>query len=177
MQHVGKNIKSIIAEKKISAKDIAIQLDISYQHLYRIFASESVESRYLISLSEILKVPISLFFGISTALEDKVEFETLKKEIKNYSEQVKAYQEALKRNTLNEQLVLEMYIYFEESLSDEERKILSSNKKYEKFTMYLVSCFGMNIWDEEGNEKLMNANKKLFELTSESETINDPKKI
>jgi transcriptional regulator with XRE-family HTH domain len=172
MQHVGKKIKSVISEKKFSAKDVAMQLGVSYQHLYRIFASESVESRYLESLSEILKVPVSVFFGFSIEDENKVEFEILRQEIIQYSKQVKEYQNTLKRNTLNEQLVLEMYRYFEESLSVEEKKILSTNKKYEKFTMYLVSCFGMNIWDEEGNEKMMNANKKLFDLASNSDTVN-----
>lgn len=79
MQHIGKNIKSIIAEKKYSAKDIASQLGVSYQHLYRIFASESVESRYLISISEILNVPVSTFFNEASQGLSKVVIEEIDK--------------------------------------------------------------------------------------------------
>ena len=64
MQHIGKNIKAIISQSNYSAKDIAAKLDVSYQYLYKIFNSESVDSKYLFQLSEILKIPITAFLGL-----------------------------------------------------------------------------------------------------------------
>ena len=77
MKHIGKNIKTIITEKKISVKEIAAILNITPNHIYKILASESVESHYLITLSEYLSVPISSFFGE----ESTNELEILSKKI------------------------------------------------------------------------------------------------
>ena len=67
MQHIGKNIKSIISKSKYSAKDISSELDVSYQYLYKIFNSESVDTKYLFKLSEILDVPVTAFFPEESA--------------------------------------------------------------------------------------------------------------
>jgi transcriptional regulator with XRE-family HTH domain len=167
-------LKELLTQKRINVPALAKEIGMSKPGLYLAIDKERLTVDTLEKIAIALEVPVTVFF--ETSLQDKEQFEILKKEIKGYSEQVKEYQNTLKRNTLNEQLVLEMYRYFEESLSDEEKNIISANKKYEKFTMYLVSCFGMNIWDEESNEKMVNANKKLFELASKSDTMNDPEK-
>ena len=62
-QHIGQNVKRIISASKFSSKEIAEKIGVSYQYLYKIYNNKNVDSDYLIQLSEILEVPISVFFG------------------------------------------------------------------------------------------------------------------
>lgn len=73
---VGKKIKHQISISGLSVSEVAEQLHISPQNLYKIFKKESVESKYLIKLAELLKIPISNFFpGEGTRIQQLVSSE------------------------------------------------------------------------------------------------------
>ena len=67
MQHIGKKIKALIDESKLSAADVALIMRTSSQNLYRLFSRESVETKYLFQIAEIIDVPVTAFF------EDQIE--------------------------------------------------------------------------------------------------------
>ena len=55
-QYIGKNVK-------VNYLKGCEVIGVSYQYLYKIFNNKNVDSDYLIQLSKILNVPISVFFG------------------------------------------------------------------------------------------------------------------
>ncbi len=127
MQHIGKNIKSIISNSKFSAKEISVKLDVSYQYLYKIFNSENVDTKYLFQLAEILNVPVTAFFGDDTTSADKTKVEQLEN---NYND-LKAQFDKLHEKS-------ELYKILSESISREASAYLTIiSALYEDF--YYIS--------------------------------------
>ena len=59
---IGKQLKKVINESEVSVKEIADKLDLTPQSLYKMFKKESVESKYLEKIADILNLPMSVFF-------------------------------------------------------------------------------------------------------------------
>jgi len=60
---LGENVKKIIKQKGMSIYDIAFQMNTTNQNLYRILQKDSIDSKYLVQIASILKIPIGMFFG------------------------------------------------------------------------------------------------------------------
>ena len=173
-------IKNLCIEKKITIPELSERIGMSKAGLYTTIKNQTISVTILEKIAEVLEVPVTVFFKESlinpedeeallnyktarTALAD------CKKEIEKLNVLVNDKLNIIKLITQNEQLVLEMYVYFDSELSTEEKKILARNKYYEKFIKYLVSCFGMNINSEIENPSLYKANKQQLESTNKKE--------
>ncbi len=73
MKHVGRVIKILTVKSGLKQKEIASLLDISIQHLHNLFGKESVETKYLFQLSEILKVPVEYFLANENEISSREE--------------------------------------------------------------------------------------------------------
>jgi transcriptional regulator with XRE-family HTH domain len=62
MKKMGEIIKEVIKESKYSVNDIAKKLGVTPQNLYRIFKKDSLETKYLEQLAEVLEIEIIDFF-------------------------------------------------------------------------------------------------------------------
>ena len=60
-----KIIRTLLIEKKISAKDLAIQCDISLSGFWKILEQESMKVEVLEKMALAFKVPITVFFDDS----------------------------------------------------------------------------------------------------------------
>ncbi len=60
---IGENIQKLSVKKGISVPFLADNLGMSVQNVYRLFKKQSIESKHLVRLSEILDVPVGLFFS------------------------------------------------------------------------------------------------------------------
>ena len=62
-QIIGKRIKTLIEISNIPLKQVASEMGMTYQNLFKIFRKDSVDSIFLIQLASILKIPIEDFFN------------------------------------------------------------------------------------------------------------------
>jgi len=79
--HIGKRIKELVNNSTYSVKDIADKMGTSYQNVYRIFGKESVETKFLFSLAELLEIPVSYFFQEHVVADTKKMLETIVKDV------------------------------------------------------------------------------------------------
>ena len=102
---IGEKIKRSIVNSPYSVSDMAQRLETSTQNMYKIFKKDSVDTKYLEKICEILKLDISSFFknpdsaliytpspeemGLLLAL--KQEKDELEKRILNLKEQISNY--------------------------------------------------------------------------------------
>ena len=63
MDIIGEKIKKKIIEARFSVNEIAKRLNTTSQNMYKIFKKDSVESKYLEQIAEILEITISDFFN------------------------------------------------------------------------------------------------------------------
>jgi transcriptional regulator with XRE-family HTH domain len=66
---VGEKIKKAIERAGTDPIKVAANIDMSTANLYRIFKRDSVETKYLVKLSELLNVPLSYFYEEEATLE------------------------------------------------------------------------------------------------------------
>lgn len=62
-QIIGKRIKTLIEISNIPLKQIASEMGMTYQNLFKIFRKDSVDSRFLFQLASFLNIPIEDFFN------------------------------------------------------------------------------------------------------------------
>jgi len=86
MQHIGSKIKELIQDSKYSVKEISEKLGISSPNIYRLYERESMETKYLVKLSEIFNVPVGYFFSDKDSKSINQEIEDLKKQLATQSE-------------------------------------------------------------------------------------------
>ncbi len=110
MQHVGSRIKDLVRGSNYSVKEISEKLEISTPNVYRLFERESVETKYLIKLSELFNISIAYFFPNSNVLSSNSELDELKKQISELAEKL----DFLKREN---QMLTELRLNCEEKLS------------------------------------------------------------
>jgi len=60
---IGENIKQLIHQKGITVDFLAENLGVSIQNIYKMFKRDSIESKHLIRISELLDIPIGRLFG------------------------------------------------------------------------------------------------------------------
>jgi transcriptional regulator with XRE-family HTH domain len=58
---IGEKIKLAIENSKFSAPEVAADADMSKENLYKIYKSDSVQTRYLIPIAKKLGIPVSYF--------------------------------------------------------------------------------------------------------------------
>jgi transcriptional regulator with XRE-family HTH domain len=56
-------IKNLAKNRGITLKDLAVKIDMSEANLYRVFKRQSIETKYLESIADVLQVPVGYFFG------------------------------------------------------------------------------------------------------------------
>ncbi len=74
--HIGQRIKEIADLKKISVQTIAHKLGRSKQAVYDIYKKESVKTEQLEQLSEILEMPVTMFFSDDQVILESENFES-----------------------------------------------------------------------------------------------------
>lgn len=75
--NIGHRIKLAIEERGMEPNRVAVAIQMSTANLYRIFKRDSVETKYLVRLCELLELPMSYFFD-----EDHEHFLTFKTPVK-----------------------------------------------------------------------------------------------
>lgn len=88
IQHVGSRIKELIINSNLSVKEISEKLGISSPNIYRLYERDSVETRYLVKLSEIFNIPISYFFGDVDSRELESEINGFKRKLELKEEEL-----------------------------------------------------------------------------------------
>lgn len=81
MTKIGSRIKSLIQGSEYSVKEIADKIGISAPNIYRLYERDSVETKYLVTLAEIYRVPISYFFNGEDVSDLTGEIANLKEQI------------------------------------------------------------------------------------------------
>jgi len=93
---IGEKIQAIAKEKRIPASEIADMMNITVQHLYKLFKKESIESRYIFQFAEILNVPADvLLVGEKADNLSATVTNELKNEIKRLKERIAELEEQL----------------------------------------------------------------------------------
>jgi transcriptional regulator with XRE-family HTH domain len=59
---IGERIKQMVRVSEFSAAQMAEKIGITNPYMYKIFKMESVDTKYLNKIAEILKVPVTDFF-------------------------------------------------------------------------------------------------------------------
>lgn len=95
--HVGKKIKKLIAESGKNADDVAVSLGVSRQTVYNWYHKESLESKYLLQLSNMFDVPITFFFDQKPELSEKKGDNESTSRIKELEEEKKRLYDILDR--------------------------------------------------------------------------------
>ena len=93
VQHIGAKIKSLITNSNLSVKEISEKMGISSPNIYRLYERESVETKYLVRLSEIFEIPISYFFSDVDAGKLETEIIDLKRKLVLKEKEVNALKE------------------------------------------------------------------------------------
>ncbi|QNF33070.1 helix-turn-helix transcriptional regulator [Adhaeribacter swui] len=55
---IGENIKKAIEDSDLTPEQVAAHAEMSVANLYKIYKRDSVESRYLVKIAEILRLPV-----------------------------------------------------------------------------------------------------------------------
>lgn len=100
--HLGAKIKSLIEASQHSVKDVAELMDTSFQNIYRILEKESVETKHLFKLAEILRIPVTQFFEESSVVDLSQEVESYKELISKKDNEISQLQNQI---TILEKLV------------------------------------------------------------------------
>nr|NQU93508.1 helix-turn-helix transcriptional regulator [Bacteroidota bacterium] len=93
---IGNNIKRIMQHKGWSVNDLADDLGMTVQSLYRIFKKDSIESKHLVRIAEIFDIPIGTLF--SDMLDKTYPYKSNKELEKELDEQAAEYHRVLKSN-------------------------------------------------------------------------------
>jgi transcriptional regulator with XRE-family HTH domain len=86
--HVGSRMKVLINNSNLSVKEISEKMGISPPNIYRLYERESVETKYLVKLSEIFEIPISYFFSDIDTRELESEIIGIKRKLELKEEEV-----------------------------------------------------------------------------------------
>ena len=70
---IGEKIKSTIEGSGLSISEVARRIGTSYQNLNKIFKKDSIESKYLEKIANVLNIPIDVFFNKEYIKPDKTE--------------------------------------------------------------------------------------------------------
>jgi len=62
MDKIGERVKKLINKSPFSINDVAIKIGTSNQNLYKILRKDSIESRYLEQIADVLNISIMQFF-------------------------------------------------------------------------------------------------------------------
>lgn len=82
MRKIGETVKKFIEDSKFSVNDIAEKIGTSNQNLYKILKKDSIETKYLEQIADVLQINIINFFITE---EERVEIEEQeKKDRKEY---------------------------------------------------------------------------------------------
>jgi transcriptional regulator with XRE-family HTH domain len=61
---IGERLKELLEIKKVSVIQLAEHLNTTPQNIYKLFKKETIDTKYLIPISEYLEIPISQFFSL-----------------------------------------------------------------------------------------------------------------
>ncbi|NLF43358.1 MAG: helix-turn-helix transcriptional regulator [Bacteroidales bacterium] len=68
MKHFGNEVNSLLKKKGLTRKDLANKLGMTEANIYKILKKESIDTKLLDRVSEILDVPISFWFDESYSI-------------------------------------------------------------------------------------------------------------
>jgi len=94
-QHIGTKIKDLINSSNLSVKEVSEKMGISPPNIYRIYERESVETKYLVKLTEIFGIPISYFFDDVDSKKLESEISNLKKMLELKEGEIKSLKEKI----------------------------------------------------------------------------------
>lgn len=155
---IGKKIKSLIDASGLKYADVSKKLDISYQNLNRILNKESVETRYLFSIANILNIPVTTFFEDEPGgTAPTVDVEKLKEENVKLINRIIELEEQL----IDKKLIIKMLgdKDFREKLSDN-----NFNENIKKLGLYDHNLL---------NEELSSTDKELTLIASENVDVKE----
>lgn len=167
-------IRDLCYEKRMTIPQLAEKIGMS-NSFYTTLKNGTLKLSTLQKIADVLEVQMIDLLDLKP-LTHETEINIREQAIKELQDKIDNLNNTLKLTSQNMQLILEVYHFFENSLSSEEKKILSSNQYYEKFTSYMISLFGMTIWQDSGNDKMIKANKKLFDLANKNDHNDDAEK-
>ncbi len=82
--HIGKKIQNVIENSNKSVQDISVEMNTTSQNIYSLYKKKHISTKYLIALSEVLNISISVFFD--NEISDKQCKERVKSALFNSSE-------------------------------------------------------------------------------------------
>jgi len=122
MQRIGEIIKELIQTSKYSVKEISEKMGVSSPNMYRLFERDSVETKYLVQLSEIFGISITYFFGGKSSSEHEKEIEMIKAELESKDEKINQLQ--------NQIIILEKLVKTNETIIQKQETINELVKLY-----------------------------------------------
>lgn len=72
---LGQKIKKAIEKSDISAEQVAAFAEMSLTNLYKIYKRDSVETRYLVKIAEVLQLPVQ-YFLYDVVEEERATYQT-----------------------------------------------------------------------------------------------------
>ena len=160
-QHIGQNVKRIISASKFSSKEIAEKIGVSYQYLYKIYNNKNVDSDYLIQLSEILEVPISVFFG---ELHSKLNTELLES-IEKLNDYIKALKRKLYIIESTNYSIKGFYLSKFKTLNESIIKEIESNSQYIAINSLILAALDAILNLDKDPDKLIEYSELLRRIT------------
>lgn len=91
-----KQIEILSDAKGIKIKDLAIKADVAYSGLYRSIKENTIKASTLEKISEILEVPISVFFGVNLSSDNEIN--ELRKENSDLKNHITSIEELLQHS-------------------------------------------------------------------------------
>ncbi len=113
MLSIGEKIKRAIKQSPFTISEVAKTIGISNQNLYKIFKRDSVESKYIKKLSDLLNIPQSYFYNNQNDGE-KIVFENTKEnnglllKLKNENEQLKTKVKELSEQLEDKKMIIDL---------------------------------------------------------------------
>lgn len=123
---IGKRIKELIDNQGFSAEEFSALLGISRGTAYSIFSKESVDTKYLVQLSEHFNVPITYFFEDSPKVSVSGSQNTTAVAGKN----AKAVGGGEAKAVCKDAILLERLLVERERLLEEKDNVIQTQKKF-----------------------------------------------